>query len=115
MKVAELSGSILSYWVARALGAPADELLFPRDKQGKRILWRTESLKCWEPRYATDWAQCGPLIEKFDMDIFQAGGNWYASTRGNRDAPGCSLILQEAICRAVVRAKFGDEVPEVAQ
>lgn len=121
MKTAELTGAHLDYWVARAEGVPAEQLSIRR-------VQRSTDMHCvrhWQPyrcaqtgvlNYSTNWAQGGPLIEKYTITPYPSPfGGWDGYNRldmhmheSRSDTP---LI---AICRAVVRAKFGDEVEEVA-
>lgn len=117
MKTNELTGALLDYWTARAEGVLAADLEFrgagtlcvrmlrngPASIDGVMVL-----------DYSTNWAQGGPLLEKHQMELeFDVRGFWRARTvkqlaHMDGDAP---LI---AICRAVVRAAFGDEVGEIS-
>jgi hypothetical protein len=134
IRVSELSGAWLDYWVARAEGVPADQLEV-------RQIQRSEDFHCVRTvevmplgaapfkvaaevlRYSTDWRQCGPLLEKwctqdnaqFDGVLYSAN-SWsapYLIYGGVDHDGGEGATPQEAICRAVVRAAFGEEVPEV--
>lgn len=119
-KTTELTGAQLDYWVARAEGIPAEQLTI-------RQVPRTDWLICVRKRaehdasrvlpYSTDWAQGGPLIEKYPMRFMALGGGYEATMT----APGPTCFARaegatplQAICRTVVRAAFGDEVEEVA-
>ncbi len=58
------------------------------------------------PAYATDWAWCGPLVEKcgLEVGIRRKTGAWSATTLGvweEADTP------QRAICLAVIAAHAG--------
>lgn len=123
MKTAELTGALLDYWTARAEGIPADQLeirevprtditicvrKFP-DSVVAGVTIAGRSAVC---DYSTSWASCGPLIEKHRIDVYEQGGNWYADKRG-AVLLGCGDTPQQAICRAVVRAAFGDEVEDL--
>lgn len=123
MKTAELTGAQLDYWVARAEGIPAEQLEI-------RIVPRTDWLHVVRMvpvsalgypelhqvaggvmRYSTEWAQGGPLIEKREIDLtYETDGQrriaWCGPTHSYGDTP------LQAICRAVVRAEFGDDVEE---
>lgn len=111
MKVSELTGALLDYWVARAEGIKNTD-----------IFWREGGdFWTWGHDYgyhpSTDWAQGGPLIEKHKMLCApRHAGGWsaWASAglvhKATNEADGETPL--QAICRAVVRAKFGDEVPD---
>lgn len=126
MKTTNLTRALLDFWTARAEGVPADQLgiratgtlcvrALPRI-EGHQIA-RMEVLD-----YSTNWALSGPLVEKHCLDLscvvdptrwqadmlVSADGlqGWYTVTEDG-DTP---LI---AICRAVVRAAFGDEVGDL--
>lgn len=124
MKTSELTGALLEYWTARAEGHPPEELTIRRNQvfrqhhDPKRHGGFARVLD-----YTTNWALTGPLLEKwckidtaqFDGVLF-FGDHWEAPytvhgavvrTEGEGDTP---LI---AICRAVVRAAFGDEVEDI--
>lgn len=118
MKTTELTGALLDYWVALAEGIPAAQLEIsthshavvqrqPRVERG--ITWR----------YSTDWAQGGPLIDKYQMGFglyFESPDSYFALTGSNDlfgEGHGATHLI--AACRAVVRAKFGDEVPDLTK
>lgn len=119
MKTAELTGALLDYYVARAEGVPAEQLTI-------RQVPRTDNLICTHSfydvaglggvlvkrvDYSASWALTGPLIEKYRFTTVAApGGKWTVPHVGFAmygDAP------LQAICRAVVRAAFGDEVEDL--
>jgi hypothetical protein len=105
MKVSELTGAQLDYWVARAEGHEVNEwceLLDVREPGGAPMDYHP----------STDWAQVGPLIEKYGMYL-DVGGDWEARCMTSPSYARGDTPLQ-AICRAVVRAAFGDDVDEVA-
>lgn len=62
--------------------------------------------------YSTDWEQGGPLIEKYSLDIEKLGSEWAAYPLDEFQRAFGDTPLQ-AICRSVVRAAFGDEVPDI--
>lgn len=103
MKVSELTGAQLDYWVARANGKTADELAI---EQGNSIfsdcVIYVKTGAAFQP--SKRWSQCGTLIEKYKNHPQMEGTNWNAIIL-------CDNPLQ-AICRAVVRAVLGDEVPD---
>ena len=124
MKTSELQGASLDYWVARAEGVPADQLEIrpvqrpdPRTPDTicvRRMPYHDPIIGPDEIRMqpSTSWAQGGPLWTKAGFDVVKCGDEWAAYdndavTRVFGDTP---LI---AICRAVVRAAFGDEVEDL--
>lgn len=107
LKTAELTGPALDYWVAKAEGM---ELWGDAWDDANRCT--VCGVEDWSP--STDWAQCGPLIEKYNLNISACvGGNeWTAFSNGLYPIEyGDTLLV--AICRVVVRSVFGDEVDEV--
>lgn len=137
MRVSELTGALLDYWVARAEGVPAEQLTI------RRIQRSTEChvVRDWvrnDPIIgrdivvlapSTNWAQGGPLIQKYKISINDPSeerareNKWAAWFSDPAHDPENILIYSfwgyadtplQAICRAVVRAAFGDEVEEVA-
>jgi len=115
MRTADLTGAQLDYHTARAEGVPAADLelrangtlcvQYLRGTPGKIVAVQVLD-------YSTNWALSGPLLEKHRFSYIGevARLEWCANTetaRGEGDTP---LI---AICRAVVRAAFGDEVGDL--
>jgi hypothetical protein len=117
MKVSELTGAMLNYWVARAEGIPASQLKIiqvPRT-ENQIVVWQKPGQGHIAYRetvlaYSTDWAQGGPLIEKHIETLYENGDHWGARTH-SRAIGAIGATPLQAICRAVVRAAFGDEVP----
>lgn len=111
MKTAELTGALLDYWTGRAEEADFGPewnqgagYVMTGGYDGRRPEWYSPS---------TNWAQGGPLIEKYNLDIDKIGpAQWLATDNG--DTYGIGDTPLQAICRAVVRAAFGDDVEEVA-
>lgn len=133
-RVADLTGAQLDYWVARAEGIPAEQLTIRRVQRStdthciKGQLVGRLYLPRWEVlNYSTDWVQGGPLIEKYRVrhlgELSRLEWNVYFGAQfkvvGNHTvkkhsgARGDGATPLQAICRAVVRAAFGDEVEEV--
>ena len=138
MQTANLSGALLDYHTARAEGVPAADLEFraagslcvrvlrngPAGIDGVMVL-----------DYSTNWALTGPLVEKHDLTIYR----WMYDTADRQfdssvadfwavEAPSSAHYIDcyrsdfedeaaptplIAICRAVVRAAFGDEVEDL--
>jgi len=121
MMTSELTGALLDFWTARAEGVPADELEI-RDAQRpddphapKQFCVRKMAYRNGEPcaviriDYSTNWAVAGPLVEKHSLNVVERVEGWraYDAYSANGSTP---LI---AICRAVVRAMFGDDVDDL--
>ncbi|MFM0503992.1 phage protein NinX family protein [Paraburkholderia caffeinilytica] len=108
MKVSELKGELLDYWVARALGyASRDDV--PSSLTGE---WAENGFKNeWQP--SIDWAQGGPFIERERIELeCNSEGMWYAKRLEDeymRHEEGATPLI--AAMRAYVASKFGEEVP----
>lgn len=107
MKTANLQDAALDYWVARAEGHTAI-ILF--DECVVRHGEYHDEMQYGKYAPSTDWAIGGPLIEKYDIEVMKHGRRWRGD--GPEFVEFGDTPLQ-AICRAVVRAAFGDEVEEV--
>lgn len=126
MRTADLTGALLDYHTARAEGVPADQLEI---RPVQRPDPRTPDSICvhceWDNAgfggrmarrldYSTNWALAGPLLEKHEMHLTYLTNNedygpaWMINY--GDDIASTPLI---AICRAVVRAAFGDEVGDL--
>lgn len=127
MRTADLTGALLDYWVARAEGIPADQLEIreaqrfdPRTpgpflvrKLGHRDPFTRTVAELAIP-YSSNWNLCGPLIEKYLLDVLcQSSRCWSASTPDSVQIEIDGTTVQIAICRAVVRHAFGDEVEDL--
>ncbi|MWA16524.1 phage protein NinX family protein [Burkholderia pseudomallei] len=91
MKVSELSGEALDYWVARAEGFKGQAAQFVAAAYA----------------YSSLWAHGGPVIERERISIVERGDHWFADARGGSETGGSPL---EAAMRAFVAREFGDEV-----
>jgi hypothetical protein len=114
MRTADLTGAELDYWTARAEGVPIADLEFratgslcvrvlrngPAGIDGVMVL-----------DYSTNWALTGPLVEKRLMDVTFDPGDRRTAWVDSYAAHGSTALI--AICRAVVRATFGDEVEDL--
>lgn len=113
MKVSELTGDKLDYWVAKAQGWDKSF-----NKLGLYAVWVTEygdePIHHYKP--TTNWQQCGELIEKFNLNLLRLDDGWksgYVYSYADKDvmfAKGSTP--QEAICRAVVASIYGEEVSD---
>jgi hypothetical protein len=129
MKVSELTGAELDWWVAKACGwalveVPPDydgehagEALVPPDFPAD-YRWPEKgkvSPSCMVLRWSSRWEHCGPLIKRFRIALVPCGDLWGAFKPWSVDGPSetfkaeCPLV---AICRAIVASVYGDEVPE---
>lgn len=135
MKVHDLSGALLDYWVAKAMNVFGDKIFIERHPwTGQKVavvycgLPDYGSLFCgerghgatvWRP--SADWAQGGPLFDQYEIYVERANfvveGKAFAFiyTKDNKDiaAQSYGATRLEAAMRAFVESKFGDEVPEV--
>ncbi|MPW19159.1 DUF2591 domain-containing protein [Paraburkholderia sp. CNPSo 3157] len=118
MRVSDLEGALLDYWVARA-----DNLPKPRVDDG--FCWIEEPACDGDPEGAleavfapsTDWAQCGPIIERARIHLVPAAAGEHATWTGFVPA-GTGTIEQTgatpltAAMRAFVARHFGDTVAD---
>lgn len=103
MKTSELSGELLDYWVAEVEGMLRMASGTVEDKLGG-----------YSP--STKWAHGGPLMQKHYVQMMWSGAKWYQPDMWHGEDAGQIVSGDtplQAICRAVVRAKFGDEVADV--
>jgi len=115
MRTADLTQALLDYHTARAEGVSAADLELrangtlcvrrlrngPDGIDGVMVL-----------DYSTNWALTGPLVAKYRMFVGPEFDGWKAKPKsGVQQAGGYSPLI--AICRAVVRAAFGDEVEDL--
>lgn len=116
IKVSELTGALLDYWMARAEGST--DAMIVRWPSEQVCLTSHHALAAMPFRPSVQWEHGGPLIEKYGLVVepsnYPDDGIYYAQVfRGDENGSYGDTPLQ-AICRAVVRAAFGDEVEEVA-
>jgi hypothetical protein len=72
--------------------------------------WRNEN---FPHNYSTDWAQGGPIIEREEISVNWASGQWQAHTANDQDEYvqieyGPTPLI--AAMRCYVASKLGDEV-----
>lgn len=106
MKVAELQGAELDYWVAKAERFEAE--IF------RGYCFARSGLEPGKPNWtpSTDWKQAGPIIEREQIWLFWNGnGTCTASVREHVSAFDGPTPLVAAM-RAYVASKFGDEVSQ---
>lgn len=113
VKTAELTGPALDWAVADAEGLVDNfEVLFRQIIPGDA--WVVRGGQKYHP--STDWAQGGPLIDKYRPDLQTARGSELVAYLNNDvtdpnpliDGRGETYLV--ALCRAVVAAKLGDVV-----
>ena len=120
IRTADLTGAQLDYHTARAQGVPAERLEIRRVPRTDTLICVKQHKKNYIHRYAvsTDWHMSGELMKQHRMFVgpeFNIPDHltWKAKPQfGVLSASGPTP--QVAICRAVVRAAFGEEVEEVA-
>lgn len=115
MKVSELSGTLLDYWVARAEGNLTSQSTSPSDSMvehygaGGEIDGRSP-LSSWAP--SENWDTGGPLIERERIGVLPCGREWRAWASEDMDPSGTGETPLIAAMRAYVASKFGTEVPD---
>ena len=119
MKVAELEGRLLDYWVARAEGySESDDSLMMHVDGTCRIAWHEgdDPDSLYNPSAAWMWG--GPIIEREQIYLIRSGDAtvWLAAANviwlADHDdfEPGETALI--AAMRAYVASKFGNEVPD---
>ncbi|MCA8026495.1 phage protein NinX family protein [Burkholderia cepacia] len=124
MKVGELSGALLDYWVCKGEGlnvivamrencGDTEPSCLEVNDRGVRVLRRSPS---------TSWWEGGPIIERERIILKPfSDGEWGAAYEFDSDARGGAFYIsasQEgatplvAAMRAYVASKFGDEVSD---
>ncbi|MGL4757270.1 MAG: phage protein NinX family protein [Aeromonadaceae bacterium] len=108
IKTNELSGAALDWAVAKAVGYTQDEDAYcdPAWMADGRFI---ASCHSWHP--STSWAQCGLLVDEFDVWLSSDDDTHCASTHPHVNEyirTGPTKLV--AACRAIVHAKLGDEV-----
>lgn len=139
MKVSELTGALLDYWVAKAEGwdffwskhnhwvvtrldgnqyRSCQEWQPFNSYSGKKneIPHPSEALEDFYP--SSDWSLAGPIIEREKITVVPGafGVPWTACEDWSRD-PECNKWIDGetyliAAMRCFVASKFGDEVPD---
>lgn len=138
VKVAEAEGHALDYLAALAVGYEVDvktdhqggehlEVVRPGEIQGqpyrKRIGWIRSVHPAWAYacgeafwRPTVDWNQAGPLIDRFEIELFIS-----ATAKGRRGAGingRCAVVSDSYLLsamRVLVRAELGDTVAVPAE
>lgn len=114
MKVAELEGAALDYWVAQALRRECLEAA-----AYYREVWVNDGI-CWLTRActrlfnpSTDWALGGPILAQAGITaspVLSDKSRWSAEgfTHGSFYQEGATLL--QAAMRCFVASKFGEDV-----
>lgn len=96
MRTSELTGAALDWAVAKCEG----------------VVWLFEVLDGTSPpgaSYSTDWSQGGPILDKHISELIDCvDDGWEACCNGTYGATGQTAL--EAVCKAYVASKLGDEV-----
>lgn len=85
------------------IGASLDWAVAKADGYDWLILWDKN-----KPRYSTDWAQGGPIIERELLLLRPYGLSWECSVGGDNWFKGQTPLI--AAMRCYVALKLGDEV-----
>lgn len=128
MKVSELEGALLDYWVAKAEGIDVVDVNKHVRHLGNPFLpVLSDGGGRDGPHYyrpSTDWAQGGPIIERERIDVISNARDpatgWSAWSRDVIEVetghpvewPGSTALI--AAMRAYVTSKFGDTVTDEA-
>ena len=111
MKTAELSGAALDWAVAKCEGDDSVAACYYEDNTP---LWLDEAPESeWKP--STNWAQGGPIIERYCINLFRLDPKteednrfWVAHIDGVYCRYGVSALI--AAMRCYVASKLGGEV-----
>ena len=111
MKTSELTGAALDYMVAKCEG-------FEPFTDG--ISWIIERAGAYIqlPKYSTDWAQGGPIIEREGIEIQKGNPLYFPKGNENGDYYEPLWIAGKmhgptpliAAMRCLIASKFGDEI-----
>ena len=119
IKVSELTGADLDWAVAKA--DEERDVLFCQRQYGRLLVriagdHETRDIE-WPYTPSTNWAQGGPIIERGEISVNWANGQWQAHTVNNQDEYeqieyGPTPLI--AAMRCYVASKMGDtiKVPE---
>lgn len=108
MKVAELEGALLDYWVARAEGLEIDRA-FEKGLHPHLYVFVDGDLVDFAP--SSNWAQGGPIIDREGLELRRDEPNRWNAMGSGCYGDGHSPLI--AAMRAYVASKFGEEVPDI--
>ena len=107
MKTSELTGAALDWAVAKCAGELDEQDYYLHESTGAFMLERGEVSWVYSP--STNWAQGGPIIAQHIFLIEDIGDyEWEATAANGRKCRGDTVL--EAVCRAYVASKLGDEI-----
>lgn len=116
MKTCELIGVPLDWAVAKALDYDLELEGYYSEELGRTVIIRLHGSAVpgryagdttWSP--STDWSQGGPILQNHISELIDCGElGWEACCNGTYGAAGNTPL--EAICKAYVASKLGDEV-----
>lgn len=112
VRVTDLEGALLDYWVAHAEGLTPYIETAQRSTVQVCYLPPDFAAGNWYPvRYSpsSDWKDGGPIIERERINLQERGNCWQAHYSVGWSEMGETPLI--ATMRARVAAKFGEEVP----
>jgi hypothetical protein len=125
MKTADLSGSLLDYWVSKAIGDRFDDCHTLRECNGYFLVQPAITQDDDGEPFAPSelWAHGGPIIERERIELHCISrngkfvGEWMARMEPGRVAHavlyvGATPLI--AAMRIFVASRFGEEVPDEA-
>lgn len=120
MKTYKLAGGLLNYWTARAEGVPADQLRLQAVPRTDNVICvrghaahHSGSLSVYTVDYSRGDMALSLLANRVDTLHMLDGPDRRWVARVPSLAWGSGDVPMQAVCRAVVRSVFGDEVDEV--
>ncbi|WP_241300510.1 phage protein NinX family protein [Burkholderia stabilis] len=120
MKVSELNGALLDYWVARAAGySESNDSLMMHIDGTCRIAWHEDDDPDSLFNPSASWMWGGPIIQKALISVLhgpvddpRSVGYWTGFIRPSDDDGYDGETPLIAGMRAYVASKFGAEVPD---
>lgn len=107
VKTSELSGKALDWATGKAVGLNVGVTL--NGSVSEIVSHNPIKISPLVP--SMDWAKCGPLIEKYRIDLIaRKTGDWGAMLETEITKFQVGDTPQIAICRAVVASLLGDEI-----
>lgn len=117
IKISEAVGPVLDWMVAKCEGGYDLQL---RSTYGAKTAWqytmrdeednlRMDKFYLADTSYSTDWTLGGPILQHHISELIDcADDGWEACCNGTYGATGNTAL--EAVCKAYVASKLGDEV-----
>lgn len=121
MKVSELTGAQIDFWVAKAEGWKCKvDVVFAGRHEGQTAcqVWvePTEKMHGYNVPYlpSSEWYYGGPIIERERIGFSELlNGDWSARIKTSTGPWGEGKTHLIAAMRAFVASKYGDEVPDI--